>query len=1662
MPLRKGSFLTVFLVLLFIAPANNGYSPLVNPASTYSQNDINGDTPFGYLADEGMTGSGGALSTYISGNLENSSASQIDSSTSATGSLSVPSGYTGTSLDVDIDSLMTTVTDTLRNADLNDWHDERWHVGNVNYYDDLIDVPNSWSLVESVDYDNPHPTHGDWEFNDDSNGYAGTRGFRFEAEIGSSDPLTPDDAIYLSQFVHAPWRELYEVRISFYYYVSGSSEMNDQVHLFVKLGDLPEVKFHVLESGDSTNTWLQASVTFSSSDLESVSLPDSLLFSIGLGTDVSGTLGSYHDAYVYVDEIEMEMDVRPLPEQIGLSANNTAVVGSIPGNISIPVPDNDGRDCWDYTSGIDLDGYNNDGRPEWGLWGSMWNTTNLFELGLQFPLDIPQGAIIESAYVEIESAGGSGIAHGRVHVSSEMVGGGDIESFSNHIGNHLEDEYSWLAASYDWQLDFWTSGVRYATPDIAPLIQKAVSATDWSSGQYVAIMISYIWSSYYQHYNNIKGSELDDTDPDDNARLYVSYRIPLENDVVLVDREVSRRNLLYKKDITVDHTEVVADLTDFPLLIDIIDTDLHNDVLPGGEDIAFMVNGQFVEHEIEFFDRDYSPTEAHLIAWVKVPFLSSSTDTVVTMLYGNSDTRSLQTSGVWSDYEIVHHMNEQPNRSLDDSSGNQHYGSSFGDMTGSASVAGAIGSSIDFDGSNDAIAVGQIDTDEWSSFTVTGWVYHDMTGDDRIFSKAPNTDPQNPIVHFAIDGSDRFTIRMKTDGTGGGSSGSVPSNALVNPGSWTFLAWSWSAATASIRLYVNGAFDKAVARDGDTLYDSEQAVNQDSFSLCPFIIGNWQTGTADNRFFDGKIDEIRMTQMVLTDGWIETEYNNQFSPSAFYSVGSEQASSIDGAYDSTNVIFSTKSDIPVNIGFLLDIGYEGVGTSLDENFAEGTSFSITNGSVTVDWTAKVLISPPLGTQSVEVSVNYPATDWTPVSVYNPINQEQNNPNDWVYSGGVLTIKASAIDIYGVWTLNFEGENHVSNLLLGESGQSLSETGSFNDEDELVFQGLTPHITSAASQLNLIDPDGAEWYTATNTTIGATTHEIPAFKYRKDITVDYTLVDADLTHFPMLVDLIDSDLHDPLKVQADGDDILFIQNSIAVAHEVQTFDQNYDASNGRLIAWVKVNLSSTVDTTITMYYGNPLVGPQERPTEVWSNNYVGVWHLEESPTGSLHEIDDSTSNENDGTAEGASLGYASTATAQVGSGLAFDEVDDLIRMNDSASLDSVASSGTFQLWIWWDNAIDGDWQTIMASSNAFSGTPNDGYEWAQQNDGEHYFYPWRGDGSSYNLDTNPFTNQQWHHLAVTMDYSTRDVTVYIDGSAWSPVIVNCIAFWTQIASSDDILWGGHPLQASRYFDGMFDEIRASSVVRSQDWLSTEFANQNSPNTFYSVGSEFERSQVSPSFKKTMTSAPAGLWTAIVRYNDSGSDVDYLVGAYERNFIIRHDAALTLQSPGDAASSGISVRLAGEMLHVEVELTDEDASSQPVVGATVTMNWTDTGSPTDVTLEDYGTGVYGVALNTSDLSTAQSWRINIQSSHQYYNPASTFFNLELYHDTILKFQWLTTTPVGLDTSLTLVYTSAFDGTPITDATIRFANGTVIPTDWEGGGMYKTTLYRSLCVW
>ena len=189
---------------------------------------------------------------------------------------------------------------------------------------------------------------------------------------------------------------------------------------------------------------------------------------------------------------------------------------------------------------------------------------------------------------------------------------------------------------------------------------------------------------------------------------------------------------------------------------------------------------------------------------------------------------------------------------------------------------------------------------------------------------------------------------------------------------------------------------------------------------------------------------------------------------------------------------------------------------------------------------------------------------------------------------------------------------------------------------------------------------------------------------------------------------------------------------------------------------------------------------------------------------------------------------------------------MIRIPDSASLDSINDEATFSLWINFVDSADLDTQIIMSSEDRYTDGATDGYEWASQGDGDHFFYPDAGTpDTNYNLGLNPFTDGTWQHLAATMDFTTKEVKIYIDGSPMTFSTEGVPGSWTTpTTSSGDLLWGGNPDRIERFFLGMMDEIRIADVARSQEWIQTEVNNQKTaPGTFFSVGTSEGRQKTS---------------------------------------------------------------------------------------------------------------------------------------------------------------------------------------------------------------------------
>jgi hypothetical protein len=327
-------------------------------------------------------------------------------------------------------------------------------------------------------------------------------------------------------------------------------------------------------------------------------------------------------------------------------------------------------------------------------------------------------------------------------------------------------------------------------------------------------------------------------------------------------------------------------------------------------------------------------------------------------------------------------------------------------------------------------------------------------------------------------------------------------------------------------------------------------------------------------------------------------------------------------------------------------------------------------------------------------------------------------------------------------------------------------------------------------------------------------------YRKPITVNSSQISGDLIDFPILINIKDFDLQ--TKARFDGFDIVFTQSNgrTRLDHEIE----RYNSIEGELIAWVKIPyLTSSVDTKLYMYYGYPNAPNHQNVEGVWSNGYVGVYHMPEE-TGS---INNSASDNNDGLRENT----PTRTSGQVGYGQEFtgSGAQDYFNLGDLGIADGINENITFSTWANInDSALEDDAKIFC---KRISTDDDNSYTFTFDNDGVDKDIEIELNGLSGDLQEVP--KSTWVYLVGT--YNGSNMIFYInsinvDQNARSG------ALW---ASSKNVTIGVRKrdgLPADHNYGGILDEMRFSDVARSGDWITTEFNNQNSSETFYTIGNE----------------------------------------------------------------------------------------------------------------------------------------------------------------------------------------------------------------------------------
>ncbi len=339
----------------------------------------------------------------------------------------------------------------------------------------------------------------------------------------------------------------------------------------------------------------------------------------------------------------------------------------------------------------------------------------------------------------------------------------------------------------------------------------------------------------------------------------------------------------YRKMITIDHSKVsgTSDLVDFPVAVRLTGTDfqeIEDNTRSDGYDIVFRASDGITQlaHEIEVYDE----TNDELVAWVRIPNLSSTTDTDIYLYYGSSCVTAPTgiPNAVWdSHFRGVWHLKEDPTGmapQMTDSTANNNHGTAMDNpwnlWTSSNRVQGKIGPALYFHdegGSQKQIDLGTDPSlDVSTAMTLEAWIKNDSVeaANRYIFFKSSaymlspmrgyNTTPN---VYVYITGHTWVSRHAYDNLTTG----------------WDHLVGTYDSADQTLRVYINGELNRSRTLSGLPDYTINASTNRLRLS----------------RYVEGIIDEARVSDVARSAEWIKTSYDNQNSPSTFYSVGAEEA-----------------------------------------------------------------------------------------------------------------------------------------------------------------------------------------------------------------------------------------------------------------------------------------------------------------------------------------------------------------------------------------------------------------------------------------------------------------------------------------------------------------------------------------------------------------------------------------------------------------------------------------------------------------------------------------------------------------------------------------------------------------------------------------------------
>lgn len=337
----------------------------------------------------------------------------------------------------------------------------------------------------------------------------------------------------------------------------------------------------------------------------------------------------------------------------------------------------------------------------------------------------------------------------------------------------------------------------------------------------------------------------------------------------------------YKATIVTDHTKVPSTQTNFPVLVILSDATIKVTGSGGqvtrsdGNDLRFYSDSGLTS-ALTYQRYFYDSTNGIYVARVLISSLSSSSNNTIYAGYGDAGvTTDGSSTSVWdASMKGMWALGDGTTLSMAEFTSNAATGTNHsatatsGQVDGAAAFVNASSQYIDATGNESAF-----DSDRTTAFSVSLWIRHTAaSGTQALVSKV---DSAGNAPGWGLDfDSDNNKIKIILAGTTGDNIQAASPFGSATDAAFHHIALTFdgSSLASGFHIYID-ASDQTLATAGTLA--SSILNNQD------VMIGR---NPADGHFYDGKLDELRIsTGIARSANWYTTEYNNESNNAAFFS-----------------------------------------------------------------------------------------------------------------------------------------------------------------------------------------------------------------------------------------------------------------------------------------------------------------------------------------------------------------------------------------------------------------------------------------------------------------------------------------------------------------------------------------------------------------------------------------------------------------------------------------------------------------------------------------------------------------------------------------------------------------------------------------------------------